>query len=222
MARNIFFALLLATAIFAYVQAAPTSEELPQRGDIPIEELYPELRKEHSEEELPQRGDIPIEELYPELFPELHKGHSEVETEAELAKFKDDLKEAWRKVKTVVKEKYEEVVNDSRIRETIKDSADKLVEKTKEAIEKVLDSARQKIDKITQKKPEPEVAGIKDKAQEAWNDFKKLVEEKYHKIIENPKVQEIMQEAEKAVQKAKDTVNNILSKVREEIEKIRQ
>lgn len=65
-----------------------------------------------------------------------------------------------------------------------------------------------------------EALGLKDKAQQAWDDFKKELEKKSKEILNNPKIKKAVEEGERAVRHAKESVSEIIDSIRNQIKQI--
>ncbi|KAL2715245.1 kinetochore protein ndc-80-like [Vespula squamosa] len=140
--------------------------------------------------------------------------NEEDDTESVMRK---NRKESWADFKKKVEKKIKEILNNDKMKEII------------EAVKKIIDRRPkpENSDEVEKHSEEnsgfeenleenSEALGLKDKAQQAWDNFKN----EFKKILNNPKIKKIIEEGERAVRQAKESVPEIIDSIRNQIKQI--
>ncbi|XP_015187109.1 PREDICTED: intracellular protein transport protein USO1-like [Polistes dominula] len=153
----------------------------------------------------------------------ISKEAEKVKKNADTTSLKDKVEQAWNDFKKKVEEKSEEVKNNPKVKEII-EATDKAIEDAKGNFKAIIDAVQKAIDSVSKEaekvKKNADTTSLKDKVEQAWNDFKKKVEEKSEEVKNNPKVKEIIEATDKAIEDAKGDVKAIIDAVHKAIESI--
>ncbi|KAI4488625.1 hypothetical protein M0802_011441 [Mischocyttarus mexicanus] len=178
-------------------------------------------RRDRSVEQIKEARNDVIENLRNEIDSITNEAEN-LKTNADAASVKDKVQEAWNDFKKKVVKKSEEIKNNPNVKEII-EATDKAIEDAKNDVKKITEAVHKAIESIskeTEKLKGNVKTSLKDKVQEAWNDFKKEIIEKSEEIKNNPKVREIVEATDKAIEDAKNDAKKIIDAVHKAIENI--
>ncbi|XP_035743556.1 uncharacterized protein LOC118451274 [Vespa mandarinia] len=237
MARRTFLTVLLASTILAYVQTNPVSGNVLNTVIIPNQLLEPEISVfQNNLKETWTNVKNTIQEKIKELVEDssisndflntvetlIHKLKLTIEESIEGSdKLKDpepsknELVYSWVEHQKTFEEQYEEMKNSNV--QAISDEIKNAIKKTKAAIQIAIDIVRARIENI-EKNNDKEIViqydddGLKinDKVWQSWNEFKNQLKEK---ILNNPKVKDIVEKTNKMIEKIKDDLENIIDAI---------
>ncbi|KAI4482666.1 hypothetical protein M0804_008519 [Polistes exclamans] len=136
----------------------------------------------------------------------------------------EKAQDIWKRFKYQLREKYDKFINNPKVKE-ITEKFNKALDKSKQSLKNIISSIRKK--RVTDSRSynleetqEPQVAGFKEKVQEAWNDLKNNLKEKAKAIWNNPTVKEVVEKGEQAAEQANKALRDAIENVRNEIDRI--
>ncbi|XP_047357736.1 uncharacterized protein LOC124952233 [Vespa velutina] len=237
MARSTFLTVLLASTILAYVQTNPVSGNVLNTVIIPNELLEPEISVfQNNLKETWTNVKNTIQEKIKELVEDssisndflntvetlIHKLKLTIEESIEGSdKLKDpepsknELVYSWVEHQKTFEEQYEEMKNFNV--QAISDEIKNAIKKTKAAVQIAIDIVRARIENV-EKNNDKEIVieydddGLKinDKVRQSWNEFKNQLKEK---ILNNPKVKDIVEKTNKMIEEIKNDLENIIGAI---------
>ncbi|XP_046824782.1 kinetochore protein ndc-80-like [Vespa crabro] len=237
MTRSTFLTVLLASTILAYVQTNPVTGNVLNTVIIPNQLLEPEISIfQNNLKETWTNVKNTIQEKIKELVEDssisndflntveilIHKLKLTIEESIEGSDkpkdpepSKNELVYSWVEHQKTFEEQYEEMKNSNV--QAISDEIKNAIKKTKAAIQIAIDIVRARIENV-EKNNDKEIVieyddnGLKinDKLRLTWNEFKNQLKEK---ILNNPKVKDIIEKTNKMIKEIKDDLENIIDAI---------